>query len=198
MWSGSLNLKSRKLYFSNLLRKRVLLNSAYRHKFLVVPSSFKFCFFQNNVLYIYSNVYFFLFYCHGIRLVYRNFLIISNLNTFVNYKYFNFIDVVFFSFSNIFFKKIKFTGKGYRLYRSLRNVLTLQFNHSHRIYQYFFLVSLIFLNKYTILFSSLRPNELNLKLYKLKSWRPANLYTMRGIRFTKQVVFKKVGKISTY
>lgn len=104
------------------------------------------------------------------------------------------------SIFSIFFKKIKFKGKGYRIYSSKnkRYSLTFMFGHSH-----FTLIPLIIfkINNLTKLKILLTFNNFNLTcklliaIFKIK---PLNIFTNRGIRFAKQVVYKKTGKVSTY
>ena len=101
-------------------------------------------------------------------------------------------------FSTPYFIKLKFRGKGYYLYKNFRNVITPQFGYSHRRYFYSYLVSTIFLSKTKILVLGLSTSQVTLFSHLLKTIRPANIFTGRGMRFAKQVVYKKVGKVSTY
>jgi hypothetical protein len=32
----------------------------------------------------------------------------------------------------------------------------------------------------------------------IKSMRPINIFTGRGVRFSRQIIYKKVGKVSSY
>ena len=41
-----------------------------------------------------------------------------------------------YGFSKVFYKKIKFKGKGYYVYKDYRNTIAPQFGYSHRIYIY--------------------------------------------------------------
>ena len=101
-------------------------------------------------------------------------------------------------FSTPCFIKLKFRGKGYYLYKNFRNVVTPQFGYSHRRYFYGYLASIIFLSKTKILVFGLSTLHIILFSHLLKTIRPANIFTGRGMRFAKQVVYKKVGKVSTY
>ena len=101
-------------------------------------------------------------------------------------------------FTTSHFIKLRFRGKGYYLYRNFRNVVTPQFGYSHRRYFYTYCSSILFLTKTKILVFGLSVTQVTLLSYKLKTIRPANIFTGRGMRFSRQVVYRKVGKISTY
>lgn len=97
---------------------------------------------------------------------------------------------------SIFIKKIRFKGKGYKIIKN-KNVLYLVFNRSHITWFLFFNVRCIKFSKqkYTFLYKNYK--YLNNILNNIYSIRPLNLFTKRGIRFTRQKVFKKVGKRTT-
>ena len=44
----------------------------------------------------------------------------------------------------------------------------------------------------------LSPKDLTLVGLQIKSLRPINIFTGRGVRFNKQSVYKKTGKVSSY
>lgn len=96
------------------------------------------------------------------------------------------------------FIKLKFKGKGYYIYKNYRNTITPQFGYSHRLYLYSFSVYVKFLNKTTLVCFGLNQNNVNSTSKKLFSWRPINIFTSRGVRFSKQIFYKKSGKISSY
>jgi len=105
---------------------------------------------------------------------------------------------IFYSFSKYFFRKIKFKGKGYYIYKNTRNTITSQFGHSHRIYIYAFFVSVKFLTKTTVfLFGSSKKDVLSIG-FLIKKAKPINIFTGRGVRFSRQIVYKKTGKVSSY
>lgn len=96
------------------------------------------------------------------------------------------------------FLKLKFKGKGYYVYKNKRNTITPQFGYAHRLYLYSYFVSVKFLSKTSIfLFGFLKADLLKVG-YGLKKMRPINIFTGRGVRFSKQVIYKKVGKVSSY
>jgi hypothetical protein len=96
------------------------------------------------------------------------------------------------------FTKLKFKGKGYYIYKNYRNTITPQFGYSHRLYLYAFHTNVLFLTKTSLVLFGLNKNNINYTVHKLLKWRPINIFTGRGIRLSKQVIYKKSGKVSTY
>jgi ribosomal protein L6P/L9E len=96
------------------------------------------------------------------------------------------------------YSRLKFKGKGYYIYKSLRNTITPQFGYSHRLYLYSFFINIKFLNKTTLICFGLSQNYLNFITTKFYYWRPINIFTGRGVRFSKQLIYKKSGKVSSY
>lgn len=112
--------------------------------------------------------------------------------------YFYILQIFYKSLTQPFFKKIKFKGKGYYIYKNIRNTITPQFGYSHRFYLYSFFVKVRFLTKTVLILFGLNPTTINKLSHKLISWRPVNIFTGRGIRFSKQLIYKKSGKVSSY
>jgi hypothetical protein len=96
------------------------------------------------------------------------------------------------------FVKIKFKGKGYYIYKNLRNTITPQFGYAHRLYLYSYFVSVKFLSKTSILIFGFKHQDLIKVSLGVKNMRPINIFTGRGVRFSKQIFYKKVGKVSSY
>jgi hypothetical protein len=96
------------------------------------------------------------------------------------------------------FYKLKFKGKGYYIYKNSRNTITPQFGYSHRLYLYAFFINVTFLTKSTLLLFGLNYKQVNFLSQKIYHWRPVNIFTNRGVRFSKQIIYKKSGKVSTY
>lgn len=105
---------------------------------------------------------------------------------------------LFESFSKPFFKKLKFKGKGYYIYKNRRNTITPQFGYAHRLYVYSFFTSVRFLSKTSIIVFGLLKADVNLTALRIKRMRVINIFTGRGVRFSRQVIYKKVGKVSSY
>lgn len=105
---------------------------------------------------------------------------------------------IFYSFSKIFFKKLKFKGKGYYIYKNKRNTIALRFGFSHIKRLFFFFTFVRFLSKTSIIIFGLCKKKITNASYKLHYVRPINIFTTKGIRFSRQIIYRKTGKISTY
>ena len=110
----------------------------------------------------------------------------------------NQLNLVFSAFYRPFFRKVKFKGKGYYIYKNKRNTITPQFGYSHRLYLYSYFVSVKFLSKTSVFVFGLLKNDVIKTTLGIKSMRPINIFTGRGVRFSREVVYKKVGKVSSY
>ena len=108
------------------------------------------------------------------------------------------LKILFQSFSYWFFTKIKVKGKGYYLYKNARNTITHQLGHSHRRYLYSYFVFIKFLSKTTLYLAGLSKNDIFLAGRNIQKSKYINIFTGRGVRFAKQRIYKKTGKVSTY
>lgn len=97
-----------------------------------------------------------------------------------------------------FYVKLKFKGKGYYLYKNKRGTITPQFGYSHRLYTYSFFVRVKFLSKTSVILFGFIKEDLKKVGFMIKNMRPINIFTGRGVRFNKQIIYKKVGKVSSY
>lgn len=117
-------------------------------------------------------------------------------------SYFQFYNLLFnralAQFTLPFFLKIKFKGKGYSLYKNRRNTVTSKLGHSHRIYIYAFFTTVKFLAKTSVIVFGLSKVDVLSTGFLIKQARPMNLFTGRGVRFNRQIVYRKTGKISTH
>jgi len=159
---------------------------------------------QNQVVYIYNLTYYFVF---PIPIATINLLFNENTNTiYIEQQFFSYLYTFFnsslkFFFKtvvSVFFKKIKFKGKGYYVYKTLRNTIAPQFNYAHRVYVYSFYVSVRFLSKTSILLFGFSTQDMMTIGTLFRSKRPINVFTGRGVRFAKQIIYKKTGKVSAY
>ena len=96
------------------------------------------------------------------------------------------------------FLKLKFKGKGYYIYKNRRNTITPQFGHSHRIYIYSYFTTVKFMSKTSVLLFGFSKNDLFKIGHQIKKARSINLFTGRGVRFNRQILYRKTGKISTH
>ena len=84
------------------------------------------------------------------------------------------------------------------MFKVRRNTITFQFGYSHRLYLYSYFTSIIFLSKTIILVFGLLKQDILGISYSIKNIKRINIYTGRGIRFSKQIIYKKAGKVSSY
>ena len=122
-----------------------------------VPNSWKFVIASgesnpNLLFYLYNKTYFFTF-CSIILLLTPSRIVLpipSFLPKVFNYSYNHYLSSLQSTLratSSIFFTKMKFKGKGYYVYKNLRNTIAPQFGYAHRIYVYAFHISVKFLSK---------------------------------------------------
>ena len=157
-----------------------------------------------NVIYAFSNVYYFKF---PLPTQHLGMIISPQVQSVYFYRYIsnayfltfmNLFYKLLFSFFRIFFNKLKIVGKGYYIYKNFRNTVTPTFGHAHRLYFYSYFLSVKFLSKTTIFIFGLSVRDVYLKSYEIQHSKPMNVFTGRGVRFTRQIVYRKVGKVSSY
>jgi hypothetical protein len=201
------NLFTKTLAF-NILQKNSL---AYTNIYIYIPYGWellllqpKMINFRTKVVYLFSTIYYFkiAILAPNLKWFYdpqTSTLLLQNLYTSNFYKlYFNQILNIFYSFCKLFFMKLKFKGKGYYIYKNSRNTITPQFGHSHRIYIYSYFLSVKFLTKTTVfLFGSSKKDILTIS-HTIKNAKFINIFTGRGVRFARQIIYKKTGKVSSY
>lgn len=105
----------------------------------------------------------------------------------------NFLTNYIYVWDLFFLKKIKFKGKGYKIWKH-KNVLFLIFNHSHITWFISFNILFRKLSKQKFIFMYKNYFYLQKNLFNICNIRPINLFTKRGIRLSKQLVLKKTGK----
>jgi hypothetical protein len=193
----------------------LILNAAFNFRPLVthvyIPSMWNFVILRLKtkknfamLTYFYSETYFFFL---PINLKLTNFYFdlqskVMLFNALYNNNFYNlywsFFKLLFYSFSLIFFKKIKFRGKGYYIYKNFRNTIAMQFGYSHRIRMFFYYVNIKFLSKTAVLVFGVNYYSLINSALIFKNVKSINIFTGKGIRFSKQLIYKKTGKISSY
>lgn len=119
---------------------------------------------------------------------YRNIYFNKKINLLVCELY-NFI----FSLEHSFYKKIKFTGKGFKIKKKKNNIIY-YFNTAHinLLIVRNILIRRLSKNKYIFI----KSNKLNLiKISNtVKNIRCNNIFTKRGLRISRQLIVKKKGK----
>ena len=114
------------------------------------------------------------------------------------YLYLNNLRKLFNLSNNPCFLKIKFKGKGYYIYKNKRSTITPQFGFAHRHYIYAFYIFVKFRTKTSIMLYGTSLNDLVNVGLQIKGLRSINIFTGRGVRFNKQIIYKKTGKVSSY
>ena len=112
--------------------------------------------------------------------------------------FFTHYNTVLHTFYKPTFKKLKFRGKGYYIYKNIRNTIAPQFGYSHRLYIYSYFNHVKFIGKTKIILFGLVKEDVITAALTLKHKRDINIFTGRGVRFARQVVYKKQGKVSSY
>ncbi len=121
------------------------------------------------------------------------------LNPSYNYQaYLKMISDLLSRFSRPFFLKIRFKGKGYYMYKTRRNTIAPQMGYAHRVYVYANAINVKFLSKTKILLFGLSKQDVFLAGYSLLRVKPINIFTGRGVRFARQVIYRKTGKVGAY
>ena len=88
--------------------------------------------------------------------------------------------------------KIKFAGKGYKIKKNSKESLILLFNRSHTTTMWWKNIFVKKLKKYKIF---IKYNPLNKKIVEtILNIRPVNIFTKKGLRVARQILYKKKGK----
>lgn len=103
------------------------------------------------------------------------------------------------SWNSYFFIKIKFKGKGFRI-RFLKKLKLVKFffGRSHKTFMLFKFVMVKRINKYKFIIKGLKKEKLIENSKKITNIKPINFYTLRGLRKSRQIIFKRKGKKGTY
>ena len=128
-----------------------------------------------------------------IKLNYNKFQILNN-----NVLYNKHIKNIWDQFKKIKFKKIKFEGKGYYIYKNLKNTIAPKFGFAHRLYAYNYNLLVKFLSKTKFIIYSYSLTDCILSAERIKLLRPRNIFTGRGVRFSRSIRYRKRGKVSSF
>lgn len=103
------------------------------------------------------------------------------------------------TFESYFFLKIKFKGKGFKIkFNKKLKLIKFFFGRSHITFFKLKKIKLKKITKYKFLLKSINFNNLNKKSKEMTYIKPVNVYTLRGIRLSKQFIQKRKGKKSSY
>lgn len=120
------------------------------------------------------------------------------LSPFTHSAFTSLLELLVSRFNRPVFSKVKFQGKGYYVYKNARNTIAPQFGYAHRVYVYAQAVSVKFLSKTKVMIFGLSAGDVLAASSSLKSVKPINIFTGRGVRFARQIVYRKTGKVSSY
>ena len=156
------------------------------------------------VVYLYSETYYAsLSFSDDLRAFYysfdtSSFFFDTNSFSYVYRSHFKLITTLLAKVTRPLFLKVRFRGKGYYMYKNRRNTIAPQMGYAHRVYVYASAVSVKFLSKTKILLFGFNPYDIFRVGYGLLAVRPMNIFTGRGVRFSRQIVYRKTGKVSSY
>jgi ribosomal protein L6P/L9E len=155
---------------------------------------------QKTNLYIYNtNFYFLLILTEDVAYFMEQytkyFIIYFNKNNLWSKILNTYLSKLFYSWNNFFFKKIKFSGKGYKIKKSKKKKsIKLYFNKSHFTIYSFRKEFLKKIRKTKFLLKSTNYKKLTKNIIIILNIRNLNLYTKKGLRLARNVTFKKASK----
>jgi ribosomal protein L6P/L9E len=119
-----------------------------------------------------------------------------NYNNNLNFKQMNkFLK----TFEFYFFIKIKFKGKGFKIkFNKKLKIIKFFFGRSHITFFKLKRIKLKRITKYKFILKNLNFSKLKTNSMKITKIKPVNVYTLRGIRLSKQIIRKRKGKKSSY
>ena len=158
-------------------------------------------------IYVFNDNFFFIINLPLINLkvnVFSNDIYLKNENNYTssliegpgNVLPFSKLNRLFYSWDSYYFNKLLIDGKAYRITKFINKNFKLMFGRSHMVLlitRGLFLRKKKKIKKKFIFFGTSKYN-VNLASIIARSVRPNNMYTDRGIRFSKQVSNRKLGK----
>lgn len=117
-------------------------------------------------------------------------------------QFFNSWKKILKQFFIVSYVKMRYKGKGYKLYFKKNKSIYLRFGFSHKNYHTNinnyskFYIKWVLLSR--VIFLGYQWRSLKLSILSLVKRRFANIFTLRGMILCRQVITKKTGKISTY
>jgi len=113
-------------------------------------------------------------------------------SNYITYKYILMLN-------HYWYKKIKFKGKGWKMRSSKKmGVIRLVFGRSHITYILINKYFLKKLGKYKFIIAAKNYKKLCIGSKTIRSVRPVNTYTKRGLRNSAELILKRKGKQSVY
>lgn len=158
---------------------------------------------KDNKLYIYfyNNIYFFSLYLKNNNLNINKSTNVIKVND-INKNKLNNLSVTelkrfLFSWESMFFNKIKFSGKGFKFKKKECN-LFLFFNRAHKCFFIGTNIILIRLSKNKVIVLKNNLNNIRHDSKLITSIRSNNIFTKRGLRLSRQIIYKKKGKTAAH
>lgn len=113
----------------------------------------------------------------------------------INKKFFEFLK----SWSIYFFSKIKFKGKGFRIkfFKKIK-LIKFYFGRSHKTFILLKNLKKKKINKYKFILFHLKKKKLINTNKLIINIKPLNIYTLRGLKLSRQIIYKRKGKKGTY
>lgn len=193
----------------SLIKNSVSLNYRYKEFNVYIPHMWnililKNSLFNSDIFYLTSNTYYANFaFKNSLGFIhFDNFTrVVTFKSVYTNAYYLHLLrslEYNLMSFIKPTFIKLKFKGKGYYIYKNYRNTIAPQFGYSHRLYIYSYFTSVKFLGKTKVMVFGFNKGDILNSSLLIKEKRPINIFTGRGVRFSRQVVYKKQGKVSSY
>jgi ribosomal protein L6P/L9E len=155
---------------------------------------------NNTYIYIYNKIFYFTIITKFYVFVEENSnaIIIENFDSKKKKELEKKIIETFIKTWNVyFFQKIKFTGKGYKIKKKKKSIKFF-FGRSHLTTIFFKKISIKRLTKYKLFFFTKKYETVKFINSLIKKIRKINIYTKRGLRFSRQKIYKKTGKKSSY
>jgi ribosomal protein L6P/L9E len=123
---------------------------------------------------------------------------IKNNNSLLNFS-FNEANKYLKTFEIYFFIKIKFKGKGFKIkFNKKLKLIKFFFGRSHMTFYKLKKIKLKKVNKYKFVLKSFSLSRLKKDASNITYIKPVNVYTLRGIRVSRQHISKRKGKKSSY
>jgi hypothetical protein len=101
------------------------------------------------------------------------------------------INAFLYQFLTCNFTKIRFVGKGYKIKKNCSNNIFLLFNRSHMTNVWYKNIILRKYKKYKIYIRHIAAWSI---VQNILSIRPVNIFTKKGLRTSRQIIYKKKGK----
>jgi ribosomal protein L6P/L9E len=163
---------------------------------IYLPRNINFLYLNNIYIYIYNTNIFLLLNFSNYTIYFNKFLnIIKIKNKRLSKKIHNkkFLNNFLFTWDNFFFSKIYFLGKGFKLKKINKNIY-FNFNYSHIKLLISQNVLIKKIQKTKLLIFSKNLSNVKALSLKIKNIKGLNPYTKRGLRGSKQIVYKKKNK----